>query len=72
RTRDLAVSVFTLFTRLVGRVNRAEFVGLAAILSIGFWLVSTGEVTVGATTAAALLFHRLFNPIGMILYSSAE
>ncbi|MGC4962845.1 ABC transporter ATP-binding protein [Gordonia sp. DT101] len=72
RTRDLAVSVFTLFTRLVGRVNRAEFVGLAAILSIGFWLVSADAVTVGATTAAALLFHRLFNPIGMILYSSAE
>ncbi|AZG46293.1 ABC transporter ATP-binding protein [Gordonia insulae] len=71
-TRDLAVSVFTLFTRLVGRVNRAEFIGLAAILSVGFLLVSADAVTVGATTAAALLFHRLFNPIGMILYSSAE
>ncbi|WP_343287311.1 ABC transporter ATP-binding protein [Gordonia sp. SID5947] len=72
RTRDLAISVFTLFTRLVGRVNRAEFVGLTAILGIGFWLVSADAITVGATTAAALLFHRLFNPIGMILYSSAE
>ncbi|MGV9712544.1 ABC transporter ATP-binding protein [Gordonia sp. NPDC003424] len=71
-TRDLAVSAFTLFTRLVGRVNRAEFAGLSAILIVGFWLVDAGEISVGATTAAALLFHRLFNPIGMILYSSAE
>lgn len=71
-TRDLAVGAFGLFTRLVGRVNRAEFVGLAAILVVGFWLVDADAGTVGATTSAALLFHRLFNPIGMILYSSAD
>lgn len=72
RTRDLSMSVFRTFTQLVGRANRAEFVGLGAILAVGFWLVSAGEVTVGATTAAALMFHRLFNPIGVILYSSAD
>lgn len=72
RTRDLAMAAFTLFTRLVGRVNRAEFAGLAAILVVGYWAVSSGATTVGATTAAALMFHRLFNPIGMILYSAAD
>jgi ATP-binding cassette subfamily C protein len=70
--RDISINAFTLFTRLVGRVNRAEFVGLAAILVVGYVLVDDGAVTVGATTAAALLFHRLFNPIGMILYSFAD
>lgn len=69
RARDLEVGVFTLFTRFVGRINRSEFVGLAAILAAGFWLVSTGAVTVGETAAAAVLFHRLFNPVGAILFT---
>ncbi|MFT4043083.1 MAG: ABC transporter ATP-binding protein [Gordonia sp. (in: high G+C Gram-positive bacteria)] len=72
RTRDLSTGAFILFTRLVGRVNRAEFVGLGAIVSVGYLLVSAQAISVGAVTAAALLFHRLFNPIGMILYGSAE
>lgn len=71
-SRDRAITAFRLFTRLVGRANRAEFVGLTAVLVVGFWLVSTAQVTVGAVTAAALLFHRLFNPIGMVLYSFAD
>ena len=70
--RDISIAAFTVFTRMVGRVNRAEFVGLAAVLVVGFMLVEDGAVSVGATTAAALLFHRLFNPIGMILYSFAD
>lgn len=69
RARDLEVGVFALFTRFVGRINRSEFVGLAAILAAGFWLVSTGAVTVGETAAAAVLFHRLFNPVGAILFT---
>lgn len=72
RARDLTVGVFTLFTRFVGRGNRAEFVGLASILVAGFVLVGNGTVTVGAATAAALLFHRLFNPIGMLMYTFNE
>ena len=32
RARDVSVTVFGLFTRFVGRVNRAEFVGLAVIV----------------------------------------
>jgi ATP-binding cassette subfamily C protein len=72
RARDISVGVFTLFTRLVGRVNRAEFIGLTATLVVGFLLVRTGSVTVGQTTAAALMFHRLFNPIGMMMYNFDE
>ena len=72
RARDISVGVFTLFTRLVGRVNRAEFIGLAATLVVGFLLVGPGYVTVGAVTAAALMFHRLFNPIGMMMYNFDE
>jgi len=69
RARDVSVGVFTLFTRFVGRVNRAEFAGLSAILVVGFLLVRSGAITVGQTAAAAVLFHRLFNPIGMLLFT---
>ena len=72
RARDVSIGVFTLFTRFVGRVNRAELTGLAAILVSGFFLVRSGAVTVGQTAAAAVLFHRLFNPIGMLLYTFDE
>ncbi|MFD4293420.1 ABC transporter ATP-binding protein [Rhodococcus sp. NPDC058505] len=72
RARDLATGVFALFTRLAGRGNRAEFVGLSVILVVGFVLVRDGHVTVGAATAAALLFHRLFNPIGMLMFTFDE
>ncbi|MGE0217357.1 ABC transporter ATP-binding protein [Mycolicibacterium sp.] len=72
RARDVEVAVFTLFTRLVGRVNRAEFLGLTATLVVGFLLVRTGTGTVGQTTAAALMFHRLFNPVGMMMYNFDE
>ncbi|OYD68095.1 ABC transporter ATP-binding protein [Rhodococcus sp. OK302] len=72
KARDLSVGVFGLFTRFAGRGNRAEFVGLSAILVVGFLLVRGDIVTVGQTTTAALLFHRLFNPIGALLYTFDE
>jgi ATP-binding cassette subfamily C protein len=72
RARDLSVGVFTLFTRFVGRINRAELAGLATILAAGFWFVRGGTVTVGETAAAAVLFHRLFNPVSMILFTFDE
>lgn len=53
--------------RLFGRVNLAEFVGMAAILVLGFVLVDGDLVTVGAVTTAMLLFLRLFGPIGALL-----
>lgn len=72
RVRDISLAVFTLFTRFVGRINRAEFIGLTVILVTGFWLVKTGDGTVGQTTAAALLFHRLFSPISELLFTFDE
>lgn len=53
-------------------MNLAEAVGLASLLITGFFLVRGDLVTVGAVTAAALLFHRLFGPLGMLLFSVDE
>jgi ATP-binding cassette subfamily C protein len=53
-------------------MNAAEAVGLSAILLTGYWLVHAGTATVGAATAAALLFHRLFTPLGTLLLSFDE
>lgn len=50
-------------------LNFAEFLGLAAVLATGFWLNITTAFTVGSVTAAALFFHRLFDPIGSLLSS---
>ncbi|WP_127504887.1 ABC transporter ATP-binding protein [Actinoplanes solisilvae] len=72
RARELSVGVFALFTRFVGRINRAELLGLAMILVAGFWFVRDGTVTVGETAAAAVLFHRLFNPVSMVLFTFDE
>ncbi|GLY08102.1 MULTISPECIES: ABC transporter ATP-binding protein [Actinoplanes] len=65
--RDISVRVFALYTRFVGRINRAELTGLAAVLVTGFLLVHQADVSVGEVSAAALLFHRLFNPIAMLM-----
>ncbi|HET6297354.1 MAG TPA: ABC transporter ATP-binding protein [Kribbella sp.] len=65
--RDLSLKVFKLYSFFSARINHAEFTGLTAILVAGFFLVRADAVTVGATTAAALYFHRLFNPIGSLL-----
>ncbi|MFI0793240.1 ABC transporter ATP-binding protein [Micromonospora rubida] len=68
--RDLSLEIFNFHTRLGLRMNRSEFVGLAAVLLAGFLLVRDDLVTVGAATTAALYFHRLFNPIGLLLLQS--
>ncbi len=54
-------------TWFYGWLNAAEFVGMAAILVTGFLLVRAGAVTLGEATAAALYFHRLFDPINVLL-----
>ena len=64
----LAIQTNVFRTRFFGRLNGAEFVGLAAILAVGFFLVREGEVSVGAVTAAALYFIRLFDPFNLLLY----
>jgi ATP-binding cassette subfamily C protein len=60
---DLALRGIRLVTRFYARLNLAEFVGLSAILAMGFLLVGADAVTVGVATAAALYFHSLFGPI---------
>ncbi|WP_024819221.1 ABC transporter ATP-binding protein [Arthrobacter sp. 31Y] len=54
-------------TRFYNRLNLAELIGLSAVLVVGFWLHAEGTVTIGAATAAALYFYRLFDPIGLVL-----
>ncbi|WP_122816434.1 ABC transporter ATP-binding protein [Nocardioides pantholopis] len=68
RSASLSIDVFDLLMRFGGRNNRAEAVGLLLVLSTGFALVRADAATVGAVTAAALYFHRLFNPVGAVLF----
>jgi ATP-binding cassette subfamily C protein len=56
-----------IITRFYGRLNLAEVIGLSSVLIVGFLLVRDGSATVGAATAAALYFHRLFGPINELL-----
>lgn len=63
----LVMQTVVVRTRFQGRLNVAELIGLCSILAVGYWLVGNGSVSVGAATAAALFFHRLFGPIGVIL-----
>ncbi|MFI6458054.1 ABC transporter ATP-binding protein [Streptosporangium amethystogenes] len=67
RAKKLSLTVFRLLTRFFGRSNRAELIGLGSVLTTGFLLVRADAASVGAVTAAALYFHRLFNPIGALL-----
>lgn len=50
------------------RLNAAEFLGMAGLLVVGFALVANGHGSVGGTTAAMLLFLRLFGPINELLF----
>lgn len=65
--RDLSIGVFRFLTRAFSRNNRAEAIVLSLLLIAGFVLVFSGETTAGAVTTAALVFHRLFNPIGALV-----
>lgn len=72
RVRDLGVEVFRFFGRFVGRENRAEFIGLVLIIVVGYALLEADAVTLGEASAAPLLFHRLFNPLGAIMFTFDE
>jgi ATP-binding cassette subfamily C protein len=63
----ITLDVFNLLLRFGARTNRSELIGLGLVLGTGFLLVRDDLTTVGAVTAAALYFHRLFNPIGALL-----
>ncbi|WP_369373049.1 ABC transporter ATP-binding protein [Promicromonospora sp. Populi] len=68
-----AVVRWTMRARVVqnafaGRLNAAELAGMTALLVVGFFLVRDAGGTIGGTTAAMLLFLRLFNPINQLLF----
>ncbi|WP_214408336.1 ABC transporter transmembrane domain-containing protein, partial [Pseudonocardia lacus] len=67
RAVELTVRGIVLVNGLFGRLNTAEFVGLAAVLAAGYLLVRDGTATIGAATAAALYFHALFAPVNVAL-----
>ncbi|MED7948481.1 ABC transporter ATP-binding protein [Streptomyces sp. BE303] len=72
RVRDHGVEVFRFFGRFVGRENRAEFIGLVLILVVGYVLLETGSASLGDVSAAPLVFHRLFTPLGAIMFTFDE
>ncbi|MGI5166566.1 ABC transporter ATP-binding protein [Spirillospora sp. CA-253888] len=72
RVRDLGIEVFRFFGRFVGRENRAEFIGLVLIVVVGYALLEADAASLGEVSAAPLLFHRLFNPLGSILFTFDE
>ncbi|MHA6794024.1 ABC transporter ATP-binding protein [Pseudonocardia bannensis] len=65
---DLALRVVRLQTGFFGRLNVAEFVGAAAVLTTGFLLVREGAVSIGTASAAALYFINLFTPVNQVLF----
>ncbi|MET9760450.1 ABC transporter ATP-binding protein [Streptomyces sp. NPDC006372] len=72
RVRDLGIEVFRFFGRFVGRENRAEFIGLSLILLVGYALLEADAASLGEVSAAPLLFHRLFVPLGAIMFTFDE
>lgn len=72
RVRDLGIEVFRFFGRFVGRENRAEFIGLALILMVGYALLEADAASLGEVSAAPLMFHRLFTPLGAIMFTFDE
>ncbi|MEU9773980.1 ABC transporter ATP-binding protein [Streptomyces sp. NPDC047968] len=72
RVRTLGIEVFRLFGRFVGRENRAEFIGLVLIIGVGYVLLEAGAASLGEVSAAPLMFHRLFTPLGAIMFTFDE
>lgn len=72
RVRNLGIDVFRFFGRFVGRENRAEFIGLVLLLVVGYALLEADAATLGEVSAAPLLFHRLFVPLGAIMFTFDE
>ncbi|MFC7625312.1 ABC transporter ATP-binding protein [Microlunatus sp. GCM10028923] len=62
-----ALRARVLQNRFFGRLNFAEFLGMTAILVVGFLLVRSDLGTIGAATTAMLFFLRLFDPINQLL-----
>lgn len=71
-SRDESIAAFRVFSWLVARENFAEFVGLSALSIVGWLLFREDLVSVGEISAALILFHRQFVPIGTILFTFDE
>jgi ATP-binding cassette subfamily C protein len=65
---DASLRVSWVQSGFYARLNLPEFLGAAAVLAVGFWLVRSGTATVGTTSAAALYFINLFTPINQVLF----
>ncbi|MCX4903582.1 ABC transporter ATP-binding protein [Streptomyces sp. NBC_00878] len=72
RVRELGIEVFRFFGRFVGRENRAEFIGLVLIIVVGYALLEADAASLGEVSAAPLMFHRLFTPLGAIMFTFDE
>ncbi|MEG3630799.1 ABC transporter ATP-binding protein [Streptomyces poriticola] len=72
RVRNLGIDVFRIFGRFVGRENRAEFIGLTLIVVVGYALLEADAASLGEVSAAPLLFHKLFTPLGSIMFTFDE
>ncbi|MEU6352020.1 ABC transporter ATP-binding protein [Streptomyces sp. NPDC047072] len=64
---ELTLRGLKLVLGFYSRLHIGEYIGLAAVLITGYWLVHQGSASIGTATAAALYFHSLFNPINAAL-----
>ncbi|MEV6868892.1 ABC transporter ATP-binding protein [Streptosporangium subroseum] len=64
---ELTMRGVRLMLRFYSRLHLGEYIGLAAVLVVGFLLVRSGSTSIGTATAAALYFHSLFTPINSAL-----
>lgn len=62
-----AVRARTVQNMFFARLKFAEFVGMAGILIIGYWLIDQDAATIGSATTAMLFFMRLFGPVNQLL-----
>lgn len=68
RSIQMQIEGVRLRNRLFRWINGGEAVGLAALLATGFLLHAQSTISVGMVTTAALVFHRLFGPIGQLIF----
>ncbi|MFJ8756448.1 ABC transporter ATP-binding protein [Streptomyces cyaneofuscatus] len=67
RAVELTMRSVHLVLGFYARLHIAEYIGLAAVLVTGFFLVRDGSVSIGTATAAAFYFHSLFGPVNAAL-----
>lgn len=69
RAVDSQSRVIRVRTRFWGQMHLAEIAGVGLSLTVGFFLVRDGRLTIGEATAAALYFTSLFQPVNQFLVS---